>query len=201
MTTVRRGFNDPTRRDQEETAIPLRRGEEAKTYLHVQCQGPISGNIHRREVAFNEQVKGVLGPVGMWDSKLDLNNPDVLDDRGAVLSCDRLSVAQMAVPGAEPAMELEATGNTVVEGRTFMARGARVSYAQAKDLLILEGDGRNDAELFRQMKIGGPTDRTSAKKIQYWPSTKRINMDGIRGGEFEVSPRTGLHQRTRMPGR
>jgi len=124
-----------------------------------------------------------------------------LDDRGAVISCDRLTVAQMAVPGGEPALELEATGNTVVEGRTFMARGARVSYAQSKDLLILEGDGRNDAELFRQLTLGGPTNRTAAKKIHYWPKSKRLNMDGIRGGEFEFSPEMGLRQDTRTPTR
>ena len=200
VTTVRRGFTDPTQRASNAT-IPLRGGGGPKTYLNVRCQGPISGNIHKREVSFNEEAKAVYGPVGTWESGLDPNDPDVLDDRGAVLSCDRLNVAQMAVPGAEPAMELEATGNIEIEGRTFMARGARASYAQSKDLLILEGDGRNDAELFRQMTLGGPTNRTSLKKILYWPKSKRISMDAIRGGEFDFSPEMGLRQSTRMPGR
>lgn len=200
VTTVRRGFADPTDTASPAPAIPLH-GAGPKTYLRVRCQGPVSGNVLKREVSFNEQTRAVYGPVGSWEASLDLNDPDVLDDRGAVLGCDRLTVAQMAVPGGEPSLELAATGNTVVEGRTFMARGARVSYAQSKDLLILEGDGRNDAELFRQMTLGGQTNRAAAKKIHYWPKTKRVNMDGIRGGEFEFSPEMGLRQSSGMPRR
>ena len=192
VTTIRRGFSDPTQEGSEKKIIPLQRGEGPKTYLNVRCQGPVSGklpvngNLPNGEVSFNEEVKAVYGPVGMWESTLDPNNPDVLDDRGAVLACDRLSIAQMAVPGGEPAFELEATGNTVVEGRTFMARGARVSYSQAKDLLILEGDGRDDAELFRQERLGGPTNRFAQKKIEYSPSSKRLNVAGSRRGRVRT---------------
>ena len=47
-------------------------------------------------------------------------------------------------------MELTALDNVIAEGTNFTARSARLTYTQAKDLLILEGDGRSDAELFKQ---------------------------------------------------
>ena len=73
---------------------------------------------------------------------------------------------------------LEALGNTVVEGTTFTARGNRITYAEAKDLLILEGDGRNDAELFRQLQPGAPRDHHAAQEILYWPKTKQFRIIG-----------------------
>ena len=57
--------------------------------------------------------------------------------------------AKMVAAGHNP-MELEALSNTLVEGSTFTARAHRLTYAEEKDLLVLEGDGRTDAQLFRQ---------------------------------------------------
>ena len=44
----------------------------------------------------------------------------------------------------------------------FTARAARISYDQKKDLLILEGDGRTDAELYRQLTPGGAVSKAAA---------------------------------------
>ena len=58
--------------------------------------------------------------------------------------------------GGRRAVELEALGNAVVENITFTARGNRITYAEAKDLLILEGNGRSDAELLQQLQRRRP---------------------------------------------
>ena len=74
-------------------------------------------------------------------------------------------------------VELQALGNAMVEGKTFTARAHRIAYAQSKDLLVMEGDGRTDAELYRQAAVGGQTGRASARKILYWPGTGQMQID------------------------
>jgi hypothetical protein len=80
----------------------------------------------------------------------------------------------------------------VVEGKTFTARGHRVTYSEAKDLLVLEGDGRTDAQLFQQARPGASTSQTAARKIMFWPKTRRVQIDDIRfidpGGALPVRP-------------
>ena len=90
--------------------------------------------------------------------------------------------------GDRRSIELEALGNAVIEGTTFTARGNRITYTEAKDLLILEGDGRNNAELFRQLQPGAPTDKQVAQKILYWPKTKRLNVIGVQSLQFGQPP-------------
>ena len=98
-----------------------------------------------------------------------------------LVTCQRLSVLQMTQPGSkERSVELEATGNAFVEGRTFTARGSRIAYDQAKDQLILEGSGRALAELARQQVVGGPVSTMSAGRILYWRKTNSAQMDDAR---------------------
>jgi hypothetical protein len=162
-------------------------------YLNVRFQGSITGNLHRRTMTFNDRVRAVYGPVDSWQATLPEDDPDRLGPNGALLSCDHLSVTEMPTPGANrPAMELEARGNTRIEGRDFTARGTRMTYAEAKGLLILEGDGRTDAALYLQRQIGGATNEFFAKKIHYWPRTKRLSVSGARSLEMNQLPMDGM---------
>ena len=74
-----------------------------------------------------------------------------LDPDDELMNCDQLTLRQGAIvqqpgqPDRRP-MEMESVGNVSVEGATFRALANRMTYAEAKDLLVLEGDGRNDAE-------------------------------------------------------
>ena len=96
-------------------------------------------------------------PADNWDAMLTTNDPDQLGPQGVVGHCDQLTVVQMLLPvGDRRSMVLEALCNAVIEGTTFTARGNRITYSEAKDLLILEGNGRNNAELFRQLQPGPP---------------------------------------------
>lgn len=154
--------------------------------LHVRFQGSITGDLHRREMTFHDQVQTTYAPVESWLAMLDAGDPEKLAPDGVVMHCDRLSVTQTVVPESDRrSLELEAVGNTVVEGNTFTARAIRMTYAEAKDLLVLEGNGRTDAELFRQQQLGGNTSKATARKILYWPKTNRLKVAGARSLELE----------------
>ena len=82
-----------------------------------------------------------------------------------------------AAANQRASVELEATGNVTIEGHDFTAWASRTTYAEAKDLLVLEGTGRNDAVLTRNNPRGGSMARSAARKILYWPGTERLEVD------------------------
>ncbi len=61
-------------------------------------------------------------------------------------------------------------------GQTYAASAARLNYVAAKDLMILEGDGRNYAYLARQVRVGAPFDEQSAGKFLFWPSLNQLQV-------------------------
>jgi len=168
-------------------ARPAAGDEDKLIGLHVRFRGSITGNLHRRQMTFRDQVEAVYAPVDSWQAELDPRDPDAPGPDGVTLDCDELSVVEMTTP-AGPSRELEAVGNTVVEGDTFTARAARLTYAEAKGMLVLEGNGRADAELFRQQQVGGSTSKAAAQKIYYWPKIKRLKIEGARSLEFNRIP-------------
>ncbi len=156
-------------------------------YLNVRFQDSITGNLRSRQMVFHNRVRAVYGPVDSWEETLDADRPDRLGPQAVLLNCDQLAVGETPVPiGNRRAMELESVGNTVVEGRSFTARGARMTYDEAKGLLVLEGDGRSDAELFRQQRVGGPREQSAARKIYYWHRLDQLRVEGARS--FDMGP-------------
>jgi hypothetical protein len=167
-------------------------GQDKLSYLEVRFQRGIEGNVHHRKLIFDNQVRCAYGPVDSWDAKLDPNDPDSLPADGVLMSCDRLAVTQMPVPTTDEfSVELEATGNTLVEGRQFTARAVRMTFDEAKDLLILEGDGRVNAELYYEPYLGGPRSNAAAQKIQYSPSRNQLQVFGSPSFELNQGPGEG----------
>jgi hypothetical protein len=163
------------RRDPNLNAAP---GKEGLNYLKVRFQQSLSGNLHRRQMRFADQVHAVYGPVPAWEAKIDPNSPEGLGADGILLTCDQLDVLEMPDAGADGRhVELEAAGNTFVEGQTFTARANRMTYHQLKDMLVLEGSGRASAELSHQKRVGGPVSNLAAGKILYWRSSNRVEVD------------------------
>lgn len=152
------------------------------TYLGVDFQRGLRGNINHRVMEFHQRVEAIWGPVARWGDTLDPHAPDGLPPRAVSISSDVLSVGQSPVsPGQrQTAIELAAGGNVLVEGETFTARSTRLSWSEAKDLLVFEGDGRSDAQLFRQERVGGPTSSASAGKILYWRALNRVDVEDTR---------------------
>ena len=152
-------------------AMPVAAGQEAQppvappaarpdelTYLGVDFQRGLRGNLNRRTMEFHQRVEAIWGPVAGWNDTLDAHAPGGLPPRAISITSDVLGVAQSPpAPGQRrSSMELIAGGNVLVEGDSFTARSARLSWSEAKDLLVFEGDGRSDAQLFRQMRVGAP---------------------------------------------
>ena len=155
------------------------------TYINVEFEDRIEGNLHARTLTFHDQVHCVYGPVDSWDATLDMNDPDSLGPEGALLTGDELTVTQMTSPLDDTkSMELLAQGNVRVEGNMYNAWGHRMTYDQAKDLIILEGTGRADAQLFYQKRKGDPPQHSQMGKIRYRPSTNQIQIDDGRSVEF-----------------
>jgi hypothetical protein len=129
-------------------------------------------------MTFSDRVRMSYAPVADWDAMLSVDNPDILGPLGVSVRCDQLSVVDMPTPiGNRRSVEFEALGNAVVENLQYTARGYRIAYSEFKDMLILQGDGRNDAELFMQQGVGALPSQHAAQKISYWPKSKQLKIE------------------------
>ncbi len=167
-------------------------GRENLVYLGVHFQGDIVGNQRKRVMIFQRQVRTVYGPVEDWEGRLDPNNFDSRRDRGVLMDSDRLQVAQLpAIRGQAPSYVLDASGNTTVdgnyEGANYWANAARITYEQAKDLLVLEGSGREPARLYRQTVVGGPRDTTESDRILFHPASNQVQFDRAARSRLAIS--------------
>jgi len=162
------------------------------TYLGVDFQKGLRGNLHRRTMEFHQRVEAIWGPIAKRGDTLDPHAAGGLPESAVTIDCDMLGVGQAPpMPGRQrSSMELGASGNVLVEGESFTARSARLTWSEAKDLLVFEGDGRSDAQLFRQLKAGSQPSTASAGKILYWRTLNQVDiedarfldLDQIRGG-------------------
>ena len=96
----------------------------------------------------------------------------------SALTRDTLAVSQApaAANDGDHPIELVAQGSATAEGRQFTARAQRMTYAQAKDLIVLEGTGRIDAQLWRQVQVASPTSHASARRILFWPTRNEVQV-------------------------
>ena len=153
-------------------------------YLRIEYRRGFQGNMNQRLVTFDNQIQAVSGGVAGWADRLDSAKPELLGPRGMVLNTDQLVVAES--PNRDPrfpqraSMELQAIGNTIIEGAQFTGRGYRLTYAQDKDQLVLEGDGRNDAVLNYQQGVGTPLSRAAAGRLMFYPGSNRVDVEGGR---------------------
>ncbi|MGD9644944.1 MAG: hypothetical protein AB7U73_04475 [Pirellulales bacterium] len=171
------------------------------TYVKVEFQTLATGNINLREMTFGNRVRTTLGPVDDWRHAVDSDDFDrsgydgrPRGQRGVFMTSERLTIAQApGVVAGQTSMELDAAGNAEIEGlnfdgQSFFARASHLKYSQAKDLVILEGDGRTDAELSRQERIGAPVSSTQSRKIYYWRTSGRVQVDDAQHFDFEMLP-------------
>ncbi len=116
-----------------------------------------------------------------------------------MLHSESLEVADMSpVGGSGGNMEFQARDNVIAEGAlppgadgklsNFYARCARLSYSQAKDQLIFEGDGRSPAELYKQNGEGTTLSPAKAAKIIYFPKTGEVIGNGFQSLEMTPPP-------------
>ena len=96
------------------------------------------------------------------------------------------------LPPAELSIELEASENVIAENSTYTARGNRVTYSEAKDWLILEGNGYGPAELTFEEYVGASARSFSARKIHFRPKTKEVKIDDGLGEDGAAQNGAGL---------
>jgi hypothetical protein len=159
-------------------------------YLQVDFQGQMRGNLYQRDLEFLENVRTVYGPIASWDDSLATDRPLDLRDHDILVTSRRLAIVDMgSAVGRESAIELEATGNAVVRGRLFTASGERLSYARAKDQLILEGDGRSDSTLEFRRHPTAAAQQLRAGKILFYPQSQQFALQ-----DFQALNLTDLGQ-------
>ncbi len=163
--------------------------EKGLVYVGVEFQGGLSGNLNQRQLTFEHTVRTVYGPVLDWRQEID---PDRVDPTGRtlLLTSDKLSLAQLTGSVAtEKFVEMLAEGNAVVEGNTFTARAAKLKYTQSKGLLVLEGNGRSEAQLNYRAQPNSPDSKMSAGEIRFWPSSNRVEVNNAKSIDLVTPPR------------
>jgi hypothetical protein len=154
-----------------------RSGTSRLIYVRVDYQNEIEGNVDKREAVFQHYVRAVYGPVQSWDQALDPDQRGGLGPQGIVLTCQRLSVAETGTP-PQRGLEMSAVGDTLVEGSMFTAKAQRLTYIQAKDQLVLDGEN-GVAKLQLLRRPGERPAEFSAQQIKYWISTGQHEEFGV----------------------
>lgn len=146
--------------------IASERKAEARRELqasHLNFRDSLVGFVDRNEVVVDGKVELAVGPINNWDQSIDVNQLNTLSDGQMLLNCDQLkvydtaelsTVGSLASTGKAPeAWEFQATGNVAFNGKAetgdYVGNGYQVTYVQAKDLLMLRGDGHDPAYLRR----------------------------------------------------
>jgi hypothetical protein len=169
------------------------------TCIHLRFLGSITGNVRRKEMTFHEQVHAAYSPVQDWLATLEGDDPRAFGPQAIILRSDHLTVVDMTPPGGDKSAEMLAFGNVVAEGAVFTARASRMTYSQANGLLVLDGDGRTDAELFRQEHPGSTASHFTARRILYWPKINQAKVDGVRTLELNQYPNGEVKSGARLP--
>lgn len=147
------------------------------SYIRVDFDGAITGNLLKRDLTFERRVNAVYSPVDAWDSIVDPNRRGGLGEQGIALRSEELSIFQAPGGSTEEAnFEFAATGNVMVEGSQFVAYGANAKYAPAKKLVILEGTQRKDCEVHKLDEYGELEVKTPARRMTYRTDNKTIQI-------------------------
>ncbi|QGJ70979.1 Hypothetical protein PBC10988_26820 [Planctomycetales bacterium 10988] len=143
------------------------------SYLYVHFQKDLAGNHQQRQMTFHGPVETIYGPTAGWSDRL---TPEQLGPRGVWMRCSELVLRQMG-PESERWNEMEAAGNVEIEGQDFRADAARLSYTEAKELVILAGDATNNAHIWRAPGQAGLTGDLNARKILYWRQKGELKLE------------------------
>lgn len=150
---------------QQATAAPVERIHG----IHLNFRNSMVVYTDRSEVICEGKVEMAAGLLNSFDDVIDLNSMQRLKNDEMLLGCDQLNAydtskiqprpgSLIASPSRSPGVdtgdgfwEFRALGNVRFNGKSaagdYSGYGYRVTYTQAKDLLVLEGDGRIPAHV------------------------------------------------------
>jgi hypothetical protein len=194
VSSVRRGVGSLPGAPAGISPQPAGGSAQALSSIHIQFEQRIDGRLAEHTIEFQRKVRTTYSPAKDFDDLIVARTPADLGEQGVLMTSDKLSVTEMQV-GGQKWLEMWAKENVVVEGRTFTVRAASVRYTSDKEVLTIEGNGRQDAEIWYQSVPGQPRTYTSARKLRYW-----IREGEFDGEDFNILDLQQLSPRLRLPG-
>jgi lipopolysaccharide export system protein LptA len=79
---------------------------------------------------------------------------------------------------------MNATGNTTVIGELYSARGTRISYNQAGEMVLIEGRAPAYVRLEHQPRPGSKPNVIVAETIKYYLKTNTYNVENLKEGSI-----------------
>ncbi len=150
-------------------------------YTRIDFSGHMDGNTDDRIATFYDRVRVVYGPVARSTETID---EESLPKDGGWIHCNRLQITQHPEAKSQPAyIEMEATGNAELEGRTFHAMAHVVTYDESKGLYVLTGDGTRAAKIWQQKTPGSEPRPFAGHRMHFIPARDELKVDRAIGGE------------------
>ena len=159
---------------------PEKRDQAEWDYMQIKFSGKMQGYRNRQASTFHDDVEVLYGPV---ERRLETIDRDDLPEQAGWMGCDLLEVVQREeTKGGKGHVELKATTNAQIEGRTFSGQADQIIYDGSKDLYILRADGSRVATIWRQTQVGGDYEGgTDAKQMEYIPSLDQLKVSKATG--------------------
>jgi hypothetical protein len=157
-------------------------------YTRVDFAGNMKGHMNQRAARFYDRVRIVYGPVDRSDATFDEEN---LPANGGWMRCEELLITQRERPAPlKPFVMLRGRHNVDLEGRTeqgmFHVKAYAVSYDESKELYVISGDGKRDAIITREARVGAQRGSNSAQRMEFIPSRDELKIE--RATSAEGSP-------------
>jgi lipopolysaccharide export system protein LptA len=145
-------------------------------YMRIDFAGTADGNLQQKFNTFSEHVQIIYGPV---ERALMVIESDNLTKDAGRMGCQNLRITQNEPQEKDQPghVELLATGNVDLEGRTFNARADSVSFDESKGLYTLRSQGQREATIWRQTQLGGDLSRADARLMYFIPARNILKLD------------------------
>jgi len=138
---------------------------EAMSYLHIEFQESVSGNVNTKRLNFNDRVRCILFPVQSFAEKVNISDTRLITSKGVVLTCDnKLAIVDTSMGGAASnTYTLSAEGNasleTTVQGTIYEGHGERMVFDQAKNIVSMEGGRYTPAVLSKKASLSSMSEK------------------------------------------
>ncbi len=148
----------------------------AVEFIKVDYDSVFLGNTESRELKFEGNVHTFYTDTNDWNSVPPESILQQAGNKGVVMDCENLEIAEWTPQDSEPTIEMVATGNARIRGGQFNANAERVSYYQGTGQVIVQAPSRSNAEIWFKQPGKSNKGHLIAKTITY-------NIDS---GEYEV---------------
>lgn len=150
-------------------------------YTRIDFAGKMDGNTNDRLTTFRDRVRVVYGPVALATDTID---EDDLPKDGGWMRCEELELMQQPETKSNKAyVTMKATGNAKLEGRSFHALAHMITYDELQGLYVLHGDGRRDATVWHERKVGAARSAVPAQRMEFVPARNFLKVINASSGQ------------------